>query len=82
MGLIKKYLVFLFVFLLSGGCTPTYRILTTNYNHTPCPDHKYEIINIKTGKIDTIYDNTYYSPGIYIKVENKDSEFKIIKILE
>ena len=78
----KKLLLF-FLFLILNGCNPTYRILTTDYDYIPTEAHKYEIIDIKTGKIDTIYDFTYYPPGFYVKL-SKDSTavFKIIDIIE
>ena len=56
--------------IFTGGCTPTYRILTIDHNHIPEKYHKYEIINIKTGEIDTIYDFTYYKPGTYIDLKD------------
>lgn len=64
----KKILLTLLLLILTN-CTPTYRILTIDYNHIPEKYHKYEIINVKTGEIDTIYDFTYYEPGMYIELK-------------
>jgi hypothetical protein len=79
----KKIFLFFLLLIFNGSCTPTYRILTTDYNHEPSPYHKYEMININTGKIDTIFDLKYYLPGVYVKIDDDStSKFKIIKILE
>ena len=67
----RFFLTILFLILLSN-CSPTYRILTTDFNHVPEKYHKYEIVNIKTGEIDTIYDFTYYQPGMYVILRNQE----------
>jgi len=66
----KKFFLTVLLLILLSNCAPTYRILTIDYNHIPTKYHKYEIINIKTGEIDTIYDFTYYEPGMYINLKD------------
>lgn len=63
-----KKIFLILILILIFSCSPTYRILTTDNNYTPEKLHKYIIVNIKTGKIDTIYDYTYFSPGKYINL--------------
>jgi len=65
---VKKLILILFLLIVTS-CNPTYRILTIDYDHQPVKYHKYEIINVKTGEIDTIYDFTYYKPGMYIELK-------------
>ena len=66
----KKFFLTILLLILLSNCTPTYRILTIDYEHTPIKYHKYEIINIKTVEIDTIYDFTYYLPGMYVDLKD------------
>ena len=71
----KRIFLTILLLITLNNCTPTFRILTTDFDHVPTKVHKYEIVNIRTGEVDTIYDYTYYTPGMYIKLE-KDYRFK------
>ncbi len=79
----KKIILFFLLFFFNSGCTPTYRILTIDHNYNPNVAHQYEIININTGIIDTIYDAIYYVPGVYVKInDDSTSIIRIIKVIE
>jgi len=79
---VKKILLTLLLLILTN-CTPTYRILTVDYNYIPNEFHKYEIINLENGIVDTIYDHRYLIPGLYVKLNDHPSAvIKIEKILE
>jgi hypothetical protein len=66
----KRLIATISLLVLLSNCTPSYRILTIDYNYIPEKYHKYEIVNIKTGEIDTIYDFTFYTPGTYIDLKD------------
>ena len=78
----KKIILTLLLLILTN-CTPTYRIITIDYDYNLITAHKYEILNIKTGEIDTIYDFKYYLPGMYVKIsKDPTATFKIVDIVE
>lgn len=79
----KRLILTILFTILLNGCSPAYRILTTDFNYFPEFNHRYEIVNIKTGLVDTIYDPTYYPPGLYITISKSPTAvFKIIDVIE
>jgi hypothetical protein len=82
---VKKsiFILFISLILLTTSCNPMYRILTVDYEHVSDNTHKYEVVNIKTGVVITIYDSVLYSPGKYVTLSsNVDDSLKIDEIIQ
>jgi len=71
MGAIRKLFLMFILLIFTGGCTPTYRILTVDYqyDYKLTQSHKYDIVNIKNGKTLIVYDYPFFLPGSYVLVK-------------